>query len=430
MSGSPFPAPNSSASSAPRLHTQISESLKLALEALVSHKLRSFLTLLGIIISVCTLVAVVSLVQGMNVYVGTKIARLGSNSFSIEQFTLEQDTDYNKRMEAIKRNPALKMATFQFLRENSGLASAVSATAERSASDVKAGDKITHDVQVIGTTSDSIRMATYDVSLGRFISPFDDEHSEPVAFIGPDVAKAVFPGLNPIGGTIEFDHQDYRVVGEASVQGNVFGRSQDDFIIIPLSTYLRNYGSQGSLSIQVQARSADLLPATEDEIRMLLRTYRHLPYSAPDNFGIIGADTVMDLYHKITGSIAAVMVGVSAVFLVVGGIVIMNIMLAAVTERTREVGIRKSLGARRSDVLWQFLIESAVLSTAGGLLGVILAFAFTAVAKAATPIPFSLPWLAVVVALLISTAVGLFFGIYPASKAAKLDPIVALRAEL
>lgn len=226
------------------------------------------------------------------------------------------------------------------------------------------------------------------------------------------------------------DGSDYTVIGVATVLGNTFGQSQDNYVILPLSSYRKQYGTHDSLSIQVKASSALALPATEDEVRMLMRAYRHLGYAKTDNFGIITASAVMDLFHNITGVIAAVMVGVSSVFLVVGGIVIMNIMLAAVTERTREIGIRKALGARRADILRQFLVESSVLAIVGGLLGILIAWLFTLVAGAVTPIPFSMPVSAVFLAVTISAAVGIFFGMYPANKAAKLEPITALRAEV
>ncbi len=406
------------------------EAIAVAFDTLWSHKLRSFLTLLGIIISIWTLVAVVALVQGVNGYVAVKIARLGSNVISIEQYSLQEMTDQKLFRAAQLRNRPLSLREFRFLRAHDRLAAQVAATSSRTIGTLlKAGAHSMTDVRVTGATSNVIDLASFDVLAGRFLSSTDDRHDASVAFIGADVARQLFPGIDPIGQTLTVDGHNCLVIGQASPQGNVFGQSQDSFVDIPLGLYRALYGAQDSLSVQVQAPSAALLPALAGQTRMLMRNIRHLRYQDADNFGIIGADSLMSLWHQLTGIIASVMVGVSFVFLVVGGIVIMNIMLAAVTERTREVGIRKALGARRRDILSQFLVESAVLSSVGGVLGILLAYAFTRVAAALTPLPFTLPWLAVAAAFAISTAVGLFFGIYPAQKAARLEPIAALRAE-
>jgi putative ABC transport system permease protein len=220
------------------------------------------------------------------------------------------------------------------------------------------------------------------------------------------------------------------VVGVATAIGSAFGRSQDNFILIPLSTFYKEWHRQSDwLGIFVQAPSAEMIPASQDEARMLLRAWRHLPYDAPDNFAVFGSDSIMGLWKQLTGNLFAVAVALTAVFLVVGGIVIMNIMLASVTERTREIGIRRSLGARRKHIVLQFMTESAVLAAAGGAIGIALAFGAVAVARAATSIPMRTPLSAVILSLTVSTGVGLFFGIYPAMRAAKLDPIEALRAE-
>jgi putative ABC transport system permease protein len=405
------------------------ESITIALDTLRSHKLRSFLTLLGVIISVCTLVAVVSLVGGVNQYVGDKIAHLGSNTFSVDRFSLDEMTDWDKLLEAQKHNKPIKLEDYEFLRERAHLPVDIAAQVRRNTGELKAGSRVLDDVNVQGATANLINMSTFKVAEGRFLSSTDETHHTPVAFIGADVQREIYGGGDPVDQSLLVDGHEYRVIGVADVQGNAFGHSLDNFVIIPLGTYQKVYGDTESLDVEVQCASPAMIPVTEDEMRMLMRVRRHLKFSDPETFGIIGAEAVMDLWHSITGTIAAVMVGVSSVFLVVGGIVIMNIMLAAVTERTREVGVRKALGARRGDILRQFLVESAVISTTGGVIGIIVAYLFTLAAGWLTPIPFSMPLGAVVVAVVISTAVGLFFGIYPASRAAKLDPIVALRAE-
>lgn len=422
------PEPAFSAPAAVIMH--LAESIGIALETLRSHKLRSFLTLLGVIISVCTLVAVVSLVEGVNGYVGEKIAGLGSNTFSVNRYSLDEMTDASKFMEAQKRNKPIRLEEYRFLLETAHLPQAISASVGRNSATVKVGARSLEDVHLSGQTANSIGMAAYKIAQGRFLLPSDEQHRTDAVFIGNDLLQHLFGDGPALGQTVYIDGRPFQVVGVASALGNVFGQSQDNFAIIPLGTYQKIYGNQDSLDLLVQARSATLLPATMDEIEMLMRTERHLGYADKDNFGLIGSDALMNLWHALTGAIAAVMVGVSFVFLVVGGIVIMNIMLAAVTERTREIGTRKALGARRSDILRQFLIESAVISTVGGLAGVLIAWLFTLAAGALTPIPFSLPITAVIAAVAISSLVGLFFGIYPASKAAKLEPIVALRAEV
>jgi putative ABC transport system permease protein len=403
------------------------EAITTALDTLWAHKLRSFLTLLGVIISVWTLVAVVSLVTGMNQYVGDKIANLGSNTFELDQLGLI--TDYEEFLKAKQHNRVIRRADFEYLRERAQLPVAIAATVQRQGQ-VKAGTQSMDQVQIEGVTPDHVDMQSYTVASGRFLTATDEMHHSYTAFVGPDIAKNLFPGLDPVGKTIEVDGREFEIVGVASVQGNTFGMSQDNFVNIPLSTYQKIYGTQDSLGIEFQAASTALIPATMDEVRMLMRNRHHLGYYDKDDFGLVGADAIMDLWHRITGTIAAVMIGVSVVFLVVGGIVIMNIMLAAVTDRTREIGVRKAIGARRRDILNQFLIESAVLSGSGGIIGIALAWIFTLIAAWFTPVPFKMPLGAVIVALLVSTGVGLFFGIYPASKAARLDPIVALRAEV
>ncbi|MGH9413056.1 MAG: ABC transporter permease [Terriglobales bacterium] len=406
------------------------ESIFQAWTTLWGHKLRSFLTLLGIIISIWTLVAVVSLVQGVNRYVGEKIAGLGSNVITVQQYSLEEMTDQSLFRKAQVRNRQLTMADYDFLRGHVTLAAQVAASSSRGgATLVKAGSHSMNSITVNGMTANQIDFATWKVLAGRYLTPGDVTHHRSVAFIGADLAKNLYPGIAPIGQTLNLDGHNYRVIGQASALGNIFGRSQDSFVDIPITVFQDLYGTQGSLTVSIKARSAALLPATQDQAEIMMRSYRHLHYQDADNFGIIGAGALMDLFHKVTGVIAGVMVGVAAVFLVVGGIVIMNIMLAAVTERTYEIGIRKALGARRQDILKQFLVEAAVLSSVGGIIGIACAWAFCLLLTHFTPLPFSLPWFAAVAALVIATAVGLFFGIYPAAKASKLEPIAALRAE-
>ncbi len=403
------------------------ESIKLALDAIRSHKLRSFLTLLGVIISVATLIAVVSVVEGMNFYIADRMANLGSNVFSVNRFgiinNLKDWVDAQKR----KR---ITVDDMDAMRENMKLAKAVGGTSGNRA-DIKYGNQQLQDVNVRGVTPNMINISTETVNIGRYITESDYSRHGNAAFIGFDVADKLFPGLDPLGKEIYFRGQSFIIVGVAKALGSVFGQSQDNFVYIPLTTYMKLFDDNRftSVSIQIQAVSAPLMLEAQDEARLLMRARRHVKWADKDDFGIVSSDAILTLFQNLTSAIVAVSFLVSGVFLVVGGIVVMNIMLAAVTERTHEIGIRKSLGARRRDILLQFLAESATLSTAGGALGVLFAWAGTMVMSATTPIPSKLPLTAVLVALLISTAVGLFFGIYPANKAARLDPIAALRAD-
>ena len=405
----------------------LAESIKLALDTLRSHKLRSFLTLLGVILAVGTLIAVVSVIEGMNGYISDRLANLGSNVFIITRFGVITSA---KEWVAAQKRRVITMDDYEGMRSVLKLAKDVGAASWNRA-DVKGGNQSLYEVGVRGVTANMVNIGSEQVEFGRYISETDFAHHANTAFVGHDVIDKLYPGLNPLGKTLTFRGQPFEVVGVAKPIGNVFGQSQDNFIIIPLTTYLKLYRDNRNLSvsIQVQALRADLMAEAQDEARLMMRARRHTRFDQKDDFGILSSDTFLTLWKNLTGTIAAVAVGVTSIFLVVGGIVIMNIMLASVTERTHEIGIRKSLGARRRDILMQFLVESAALSTAGGMLGVLIAWVGTKIMSALTPIPTALPMAAVATALLVSAAVGLFFGIYPANKAARLDPITALRSE-
>ncbi|MGB7470317.1 MAG: ABC transporter permease [Candidatus Acidiferrum sp.] len=402
------------------------ETFKLSLDALRAHKLRSFLTLLGVILAVTTLVAVMSVVAGLNFYVADKIANLGANVYVINRFGIITSDD---AWQKAQKRPYVTMDEYLRLKENMRTTSQIAAVLGTNA-DVRSGNELLEDVNVDGVSPNYSEVRSLNVAAGRFLTEADETHHSPVCFIGADVAKKFFYNVDPIGKTIRAGTHSYQVVGVAAVIGSAFGQSQDLFMYIPLGTYVKEWGTQrDSLTLFLQAGDAEMMSASEDEARMLLRAWRHEPWDAEDNFGIIGSDSIMGLWKSLTGNIFMVAVGLTAVFLVVGGIVIMNIMLASVTERTREIGLRRSLGARKKHILLQFVTESAVLAAAGGIIGIALAYAVVAAARAATSIPMRTPMSAVILSLSVSTAVGLFFGIYPAMRAAKLDPIEALRAD-
>ena len=402
------------------------ETIRLALDALRAHKLRSFLTLLGVILAVTTLVAVMSVVAGLNFYVADRVANLGANVYVVDRFGII--TSMDQWVKAQKR-PLITMEEYTNLKDTMRTASQIAA-AQDTSTDVRSGNELIESVDVLGVTANYYQIRNLNVAGGRFLSEADDVHRSPVCFVGADVAKKFFYNVDPIGKTIRAGTHSYQVVGVAEAIGSAFGQSQDNFILIPLGTYNKEWHRQNeSLFLFVQARNAELMQASEDEARMLLRAWRHSPWNAPDSFGIVGSDSIMALWNELTGNLATVAVGLTAVFLVVGGIVIMNIMLASVTERTREIGLRRSLGALRKHIVVQFLTESAFLAAVGGVIGIALAYALVALARSLTSIPMQTPVSAVILALAVATGVGLFFGIYPAMRAARLDPIEALRME-
>ncbi len=402
------------------------ETLKLSLDALRAHKLRSFLTLLGVILAVFTLVFVMSVIAGLNLYVADRIANMGANVFIIDRFGIITSRD--EFLKAQKR-PLITLEDYQRLRENLKLARSVAAEEDRNVQ-TRSGDIIMENTDIMGATPNFADVRNLNVAEGRFITPADDEHHSDVTFIGTDLATKFFPNVDPLGKSIRVGTHTYEVIGVAEAIGSAFGQSQDNYMIIPMSTFLKGWHRQIDwATIFIQAPNAEMMNASQDEARMLLRAWRHLDYNAPDNFAILGSDSIMALWHDLTGNLAFVAMALVSVFLVVGGIVIMNIMLASVTERTREIGLRRSLGARKNHILLQFLTESAVLAAFGGLIGILAGYLVVYLVKSNFSFPMETPFSAVVISLCLSTGVGLFFGIFPAMRAANLDPIEALRAE-
>ena len=411
-----------------RLSASFWEATRIALDSLRKNKLRSFLTLLGIILATTTLIAVTALIHGMNLYIAEKVSNMGSDGFRIVRMAWFGPWDPKKFFEMQKRNPQIKPDEFQFIREKSQLLKEIGMMVSRRTR-ISYKGKTMEDVELQGITDNIPAINYVQVEAGRSPTYEEVRRHAPVAFIGNDIRNKFFEGQDPTGKTIEVEGHPYEIVGLAKTLGSVFGNSQDNFVMIPIESYFKTYGNRNGIRMVAKAVDQSRLSEAQDEARVLLRAYRHLGPGQDDNFSIFASETIVGLWERLTAAISGMAVGIVSVFMVVGGIVIMNIMLAVVTERTHEIGIRKSLGARRADILNQYLVESAVLAGTGGLIGVGVAWIVASLVRNLTPVPMALPWASVFIGVGLSATVGLFFGIYPARRASKLDPIEALRVE-
>ena len=409
------------------------ETLKLALSAIWAHKLRSALTLLGMIVGVTAFVVVVSLIQGFNRYVDEKIAGIGAKSFTIQRFNpLEDFKDTDTIAAAQRRNKELTLDDYEYLKERGSLVGKIGAKARGTPSEVKRGSQMLEDVFVSGATANCVDIENRDVADGRFIADPENDGAARVAYLGADVANKLFPAGSPVGQEVSIRGLPYRVIGVEAAKGTVFGIPQDNFVIIPLKTYAVDYGGlyrQRSLYFIATSKTDDLFNDAVEESRFLMRARRKLGPSEKDNFGIVTPDAITGLRDRLFGTIFIVAIAVPGIALVVGAIVIMNIMLVAVTERTKEIGIRKSLGARQIDILKQFLVEATTLATIGGAVGIFIAWIVGIVVTKVFFFPTSLSIVAILMALLASGGAGVLSGIFPAWRAARLDPIEALRAD-
>jgi putative ABC transport system permease protein len=405
---------------------QFLEAAGIALQAIWANKLRSFLTVLGNIVAVTSIIAVVSLVQGMNEYVSNAIITdVGADNFTIQRMPVVRSEADEER---VRNNPRITLADAEAVRRFGSAIGAVAAQAGNGGR-VSFGVVTLDSVGIRGVSRDYIHFAGFDAEQGRMISPVEIDRERPLTILGAQTAERLFGVLDPIDKVIKIRGLNFRVVGVSKKKGAIFGESQDEFVIIPLGLFQKMFGPRTGIQLLVKPRSPELMQAAMDEATIALRIERRLRPKQPDNFGLFTAETLLNLYRTFTSGIFAVLIGVVALSLVVGGIVIMNIMLMVVSERTREIGLRKALGARRRDIMWQILTESVTLSTFGGVVGTALGFGLALIISSLSPLPAAVQVWAVLMGLTITALVGLFFGMYPAMRAAKLDPIEALRRE-
>src|SRR6267142_42706 len=432
LAAKPLTSGNQTPSSSVVEQVNLLEVLKVAVAAIWAHKLRSALTLLGMIVGVTAFVTVVSLIQGFNVYIDEKIAGIGAKSFSVQRFNPFEDfKDTDTIAAAQRRNKDLTLDDYQYLKDHATLIGKIGAKARGTPSLVKRNDQILEDVIVIGATANTADIDNRTIANGRFFTDTEADGAARVAYIGADIATKLFPAGNPIGGEIDIRGLPYRVIGVEAVKGTVFGIPQDSFVVIPLKTYQLDFGpliGRRSLYFTATSKSDEGFSDAVEEARFLMRARRKLAPNEKDNFGIVTPDAITGLRDRIFGTIFLVAIAVPAIALLVGGIVIMNIMLVSVTERTKEIGIRKSLGARQMDILKQFLVEAVTLAAFGGSIGVLIAWIIGRIMTAVF-FPTYLSIVAVVITIFVSGGIGIAAGVFPAWKAARLDPIEALRAD-
>jgi putative ABC transport system permease protein len=406
-----------------------SEAIRIALLSLWANKLRSVLTLLGVVIGVAAVIAVVTFVNGINGYVAEKIFNLGADVFIISKMP-NVITDVDQFIEGNKRKD-ITMDNYQAVAEGCTACKVVGASVLNFNGKVVFGTESSADTMVRGWTPTMARIYDLDLVMGRAVNDSDVNNASPVVVIGWDVRENLMGSTDPIGKEIRVDGHVYNVIGVGKKEGKTLGQSRDNWVIMPISAWLKAYGTHNSLHIWAKAEDVGLsMEQAVDQSRVILRARRHDQIGDKDSFTIETNSSFLSLWSDLSGTFFIVMIVIASISLIVGGIVIMNIMLVSVTERTREIGIRKALGARPRDVMRQFLIESGTMATIGGLIGVLFGIGIAKLVTFAIGMPSSIePW-AIFAGLLVSTSVGIFFGVYPARKAAKLDPIVALRFEL
>lgn len=402
----------------------IGESFRIAIDAIRANKLRSILTTLGIIIGVMTVVTVVSLISGLNKKVADMFSSIGSNVIYVQKWPWVQTGDdwwkYRGRKD-------IKPAHAEAIKRLCSSVELVSPLDGRSLR-IKYKDERTNPVSINGVAPDYQQISGRDLESGRYITELDNDRKKRVCVIGTDIVDKLFPNEDPLNKTVRIGSVKFIVVGVLERKGQMLGHSMDNEVVIPFSTFRKLFLRRGREDIAIAILAKDKDEAI-DEIRGVMRRLRDVEPGKPDDFSINTQDVLMDMYSKITGAAFVVMIGVASLSLLIGGIGIMNIMLVSVTERTREIGVRKAIGARYRDILYQFLTEAVVISGFGGTIGIVVGFTLARIVSAASNLPSAIPLWAVVLGFGFSTGVGIFFGIYPANKAARLDPVEALRYE-
>lgn len=404
---------------------QFLEAVKIALESLRVNRLRSVLTLLGVVIGVMTVITVIAFISGMNNYVEGEIFTLGADVFYItrtpEIIRSEEEWLAVRQRKNIYRDDAEAVREYCSACQAVGVRRNAPARLKYGSEDFNGG--------VRGISPEVPGILGQELSAGRDITEYDVQQSRRVAVVGADVVENLFPLVDPLGKRIRVNGREFEIVGVGEALGPILGQSRDNWVALPISSFEKMFGARGSVAILVKTGGEENVETAQDEARMVLRTRRHVGYSDDDDFSIQTNDTFLELWANISRTFFAVTIAIASISLVVGGIVVMNIMLVSVTERTREIGVRKAIGARRVDILMQFLVESATLTMVGGLIGVGLASLIAGAVSRITGFPAIIEVWAVVLGLTVSTGVGLFFGIWPARKAARLEPITALRQE-
>jgi putative ABC transport system permease protein len=406
---------------------EFKEAVKVALQSLWANKLRSVLTLLGVVIGVTSVIAVVTLINGANDYVTTKFARYGADVFTVSKMPqiITSPEDYQR----YQKRKNILFSDYQYIKENCKHCVGIGAQQATTSKVVRGTESVT-DTSIRGYTAQMPSLQNLNIEQGRDFTETDEEHASHVAIIGTDIQDHLFAGVNPIGQELRVDGTPYTVIGVSEKQGSTFGASQDNWVGVPLTAYQKSYGTAKTLTVYIKAGAAgQTLDNAADEVRVLVRSRRHDTPGAPDSFELDTNNTLVGFFNTITNSFGAVAGGIALISLVVGGIVIMNIMLVSVTERTREIGIRKALGARPRDIMVQFLIESGTMALVGGAFGVLGGIIVAQLVTIVAGFPSTVALWSVLVGLLMATSTGVFFGVYPARKAAMLDPIVALRAD-
>ena len=403
------------------------EAVRLATASLWAHKLRTVLTLLGVVIGVMSVIAVVSVVNGLNRYVGEQLFHLGADVFLVSRgpAIITNIDEY----ETTQKRRKLTLTDYEAVRDACRGCVTVGASVDRHGSQVKYGGDYVANADINGWTAEMPLLYDLDLAIGRQINQTDVSQASPVCTVGYDIPEKLFPGRDPLGRVVRVDTGECQIIGVSKKRGSVMGTSRDIWIVMPITTFRKIYGTDDSVRLWAKSGGTATLDRVTDEVRMIVRGRRHVPYGAPDDFVIETNQSFLSIWGQLSGAFFGVTIMIASISLVVGGIVIMNIMLVSVTERTREIGLRKSLGARQSDIRLQFLIESSTVAAIGGIWGVTLGILLAKVVTWTTELPSAVqPW-SVLMGLLVATSVGLFFGIYPAAKAARLDPVVALRSE-